>query len=394
MPLRERLFFAALLMVAACIFALPLLVQFWGQNVKVEGEDEFCGLIDRTGKPIAVIRNHDDKFGELHEGRIRLYSPYACSYFDDKGTLVVGNLRASGDFKGGRAVAQDHLQNWGFLGLDGKWLIEPTFESIGNFSEGLAAVKNKDQRWQYIDPDQRIIIAPRFAYACRFADGLAAATDDAKKWGYIDKQGKWRIEQQYSEESDFCGGTAVVTLETPSENGATNTLKVIDTTGRVLLSYAVPLDMRDLTRKAMQGTLADWHDDDPLSYYNLVDGLAVRVQNERFGLTDVTGKWVVPADYKALRRVGKDLYVAKKDENHVGVINGSGCTVVPFDYRAIGDFDGVSGLAKALDREDRSIYITSNGWVAIKNKIHWENVGNFSEGYAAVQSFEKPVVGP
>ena len=185
-----------------------------------------------------------------------------------------------------------------------------------------------------------------------------------------------------------------MTLETPSETGATKTLKVIDTTGRVLLSYAVPLDLRDLTRKAMQGTLADWHDDDPISYYNLVDGLAVRLQNDRFGLTDVNGKWVVPADYEALRRVGKDLYVAKNDKNHVGVINGSGRTVVPFDYQAIGDFDGVSGLAKALDREGSPVYINSNGWLAIKNKIHWKNVGNFSEGYAAVQSFEKRMVGP
>lgn len=72
------------------------------------------------------------------------------------------------------------------------------------------------------------------------------------------------------------------------------------------------------------------------------------------------------------------MYVAKKDENHVGVINGAGRTVVPFDYQAIGDFDGTSGLAKAIDREGKPLYINRSGRVAIKNEIYWEKVGNFS----------------
>lgn len=246
MQLRERLFLAALLLVAACIFALPHLVQYWGENVTVEGDDEFCGLMDKTGKNITTIRNHDDIFGELHEGIIRLYNTNACSYFNDKGALIVGNLQAGNDFEEGRAAAQDRQQKWGFLGLDGKWFIEPQFRDVGRFGEGLVAVKTKGGRWQYIDANQKVVIPPRFASAGRFVDGLSLASEDTKKWGYIDKQGQWRIEQQYSEESDFCGGTAVVTLETPGDNGATNTLKVIDTTGRVLLSYAVPLDLRDL----------------------------------------------------------------------------------------------------------------------------------------------------
>lgn len=73
---------------------------------------------------------------------------------------------------------------------DGKWVIEPQFESANPFTHGLAAVQ-LERRWGYIDPQGNVVIEPRFLYANPFADGLFAPVEEQKNRPfYIDRSGK------------------------------------------------------------------------------------------------------------------------------------------------------------------------------------------------------------
>lgn len=91
---------------------------------------------------------------------------------------------------------------WGFVNLEGKWIIEPRYLSESPFLQERAAVCVQDcgsfeskaqQRWGFIDKAGKTIVEPKFDSVGLFFDGIAEVTegsgDDARR-GWIDRTGK------------------------------------------------------------------------------------------------------------------------------------------------------------------------------------------------------------
>src|SRR5207248_6926734 len=82
----------------------------------------------------------------------------------------------------------------GYINLQGKMVIAPTFNFAWGFSEGLASVWTGDpnnSRAGYIDGEGKFIITPRFLYARAFHEGLAAVELNIGEWAFVNKAGAY-----------------------------------------------------------------------------------------------------------------------------------------------------------------------------------------------------------
>lgn len=81
----------------------------------------------------------------------------------------------------------------GYIGRDGRQVIDFVFTDAGVFGEGLAPAK-KDSLYGFVNRKGEWVIRPRFLLAASFSEGLAAVMlgEDIVdgKWGFINKEGK------------------------------------------------------------------------------------------------------------------------------------------------------------------------------------------------------------
>jgi len=127
-----------------------------------------------------------------------------------------------------KAATHDSISEYGLFGyidLNGQWIIPPMYRGAGKFSEGLACVTLNDfgdatRNFGFIDKNNKLILSYEYqteiwAY---FSDELCPAYiwTDRKSWktlwGYIDKTGEWVIKPQFSIAGNFKDGVAVVEI--------------------------------------------------------------------------------------------------------------------------------------------------------------------------------------
>jgi len=113
----------------------------------------------------------------------------------------------------------------GYVDSSGKFVIKPRYvENAASFSRGLAAFKAGTNysygkaKWGYLDKEGKWAIQPQFDTAGNFAEGLAPVAvfldkkSNREKWGYIDQAGKLQIPAQFDDARDFKRGIARVFL--------------------------------------------------------------------------------------------------------------------------------------------------------------------------------------
>jgi hypothetical protein len=107
--------------------------------------------------------------------------------------------------------------DWGFIDINGSFIIPPTYQYTREFSEGKAAVSpkringkpNKKEYYAFINKDNEIIIPPLFTGAdIRFSDGMCAVFDNG--YGYINTEGQLIIPCDFYLGQHFSEGLAVV----------------------------------------------------------------------------------------------------------------------------------------------------------------------------------------
>jgi hypothetical protein len=158
------------------------------------------------------------------------------------GWLIPPSFLVCSFFREGRAFASRDGVRFGYIGFNGEFTAEPSFERCCPYSEGLAAVL-RNERWGYIDHQGKFAIPAAFdgANATAFRAGRAAACIDGKyglintkgifvaraeyeaigvlvegrarvkldgKWGLVDGEGRRIVECRYDDVGTFDGGIA------------------------------------------------------------------------------------------------------------------------------------------------------------------------------------------
>ncbi|MEO8131655.1 MAG: WG repeat-containing protein [Bryobacteraceae bacterium] len=177
------------------------------------------GYIDKSAK-FVVPAKFDIAYPFAEDlGVVRLAGNYGA--VDRSGNLAVPAIFAGmSQFTDGVAAALINqavgggmvATAWGFVDKEGKYLIQPRFESVTPFGEGLIGVRKLGGAWGYVDIKNQQVITPQFQEVGPFSQGLASAKDKHLRWGFIDKSGKYIIAPQFIAANAFSEGLAAVYL--------------------------------------------------------------------------------------------------------------------------------------------------------------------------------------
>lgn len=209
---------------------------------------------------------------------------------------------------------------WGFVDTSGKLVIAPQFDAVNDFSEGVAAVQ-VNEKWGVIDRQGKWIVQPTLLALEPFSHGLASAHLDGKD-GYIDRAGKWVLAPQFDSAGPFSATTAVV-------RDAAYNYAMIDRSGRVIKRFSRDVRIDDdvsrtgLFRATVSPPTMLVNVDGrrlpfPEHADNYQDGLFIASakvkrgdsEDDIYGLMDTAGKWVLPAQFRSLKRFDDKLAIA------------------------------------------------------------------------------------
>jgi hypothetical protein len=208
---------------------------------------------------------------------------------------------------------------WGYMGVDGQWIMKPLFLYAGKFSDGVAyvelkggygfidktgkilplndslqnyssgyktfsdglgVVRNHDAKFGFIDTNGSLVIACQFDDVTYFTEGMAGIKQNGK-YGYIDKKGTVTVQPQFDLIDAFCDGMARVKLN--------------DKWGFVDKSGAV---------------IAEPQFDD---VWNFSQGLACVQKDDKWGYIDKSGKWAVEPQFTSANPFLDDLAVVMRN---------------------------------------------------------------------------------
>jgi WG containing repeat len=178
--------------------------------VTVKGEQ---GYIDKNGD--FIIEPQFYRCNDFENGLANIMSDiYSTGCFiDEKGNIILKgrNFMVSKYSEGLINCPDDGM--WGYIDINGNFLIPPQYSYAREFAEGVAAVNpkkaNKKKKYGFINKQNEMIIEPKFDGSdIKFSEGFCAVWDDG--YGYINKYGELVIPYDFDLGQHFSDGLAVV----------------------------------------------------------------------------------------------------------------------------------------------------------------------------------------
>ncbi|MEV6521066.1 WG repeat-containing protein [Longispora sp. NPDC051575] len=214
--------------------------------------------------------------------------------------LAVGTFESDGA-GGWVAPAQALDGRWGYLGSDGRWLVEPTLLDAMRLAEGFARFQT-DSGWGFVDGRGTVAVAPTYPEVGYFSEGLAAVrTGDA--FGYVDPTGATVVEGPFHRADAFTSGLAAV------RTGARSPVGFVDRSGTTVIGPR-------------------FQQAHPFS----ADGAAPVRLDGRWGLIDRAGDWIVEPRFEAMEPFNEDglAFCSEPDswENGHRYLDSTGAAVV------------------------------------------------------------------
>lgn len=281
---------------------------------------------------------------------------------------------------------------WGFIDLEGKIVINPQFQQAYNFSEGLALTQNSEGLYGFIDGEGVYQSGePSFSAATYFSEGLAWTVkpfgspscidesgnilftcetcdyvgnyseglalfvkindDNETEFGYLNNKGEIEINAQFSEAGDFKNGLAPVKNK-KGEFG------YINSKGDLKINYQFEYASRfsdNGLAAVSDGKKWGWINTDGTYVCNpqfkggawpIDDDLWIVSDGDRYGLTKNDGKYIVNPQFDEIQVTEPHQYndlLAFRDGKEWGYIDQHGKIVINAQFDDA--FPYVNGLA-------------------------------------------------
>jgi len=307
---------------------------------------------------------------------------------------------------------------WGYIDMEGKYLISPKYESANDFAENLAAVRING-KWGYIDGTGNVIIAAKFQDAHSFMGGMARVRFE-NMWGYINNLGEMVIPPQFDVANDFMEGLALVRNYGKygfiNKNGKFVIEPIFDDAYNfsegcaLVMQYgkwgfvgkepgirelplsaeASPFFSEGLAAIQLRGKygFVDQQGNikiEPQYDYakDFSETLAAVSFNGQYGYMAYSGKFVVLPAFEQAEHFSEGL-AAVKSNGRYGYINTKGSIVIPALYDEAQPFK--NGLAKVKQNNRYGIIDNGGNW-AVAPQYDW--IFDFSEGLAVVESSQR-----
>jgi len=271
---------------------------------------------------------------------------------------------------------------WGYIDMEGNWVIKPQFTSAWRFYSGFARIERGDNAFYidktgeikavnksykvirnfkngyarvkvrkkigFIDTTLNLVIEAAYDEAKYFSEGLFPVQLN-KLWGYIDINSNWVIEPTYEKAYSFHGGVAMVRIE--------EVWYFIDKEGKELTN---PVNYRVVKKFS--------------------DGLTKVQKGEKWGYIDENFRIVIPPEFDA----GKDYtegVISVKSGDKWGYIDRNGNWLQePLFDKAYEFHDGM-----AMAKIKKTWYYIDKNFQIIDWTRKTEPTNSFSNGLARIK---------
>ncbi len=278
----------------------------------------------------------------------------------------------------GATASKRSVPGVGYIGRQGKVVIEPRFQDAESFSEGLAAAKSGGL-WGYIDKTGNWVIKPRFLQAKPFSEGLAAVNIHGA-WGFVDKQGVLVIPARFDAVDSFSDDRALVEIDYRWE--------YLDRSGNAAFKQTFPKarDFSEGLAAACSDQTSQW---------------PPRIQNSwietgcAWGYINPSGQFVITPGFDDALDFSEDLAAVRAGLKW-GYIDRTGKVVIKPRFDEAGRFS--DGLANVSVGKISGAYVLQEGTAFVRcgyidRRGHWafsshvlnNYPGNFSDGLAMVR---------
>lgn len=313
---------------------------------------------------------------------------------------------------------------YGVINSKGKWIIEPTFDSISNFYNGFAdTYKNGKQglidtegklvlnykydfvglvenervlvrtgnHYNFADLKGKLISKTSFSDAEDFSEDLAPVQfNENGKWGYINLYGDLKIDTLFSLAYEFKNGLAEVEIETTDTIVSTNYIVLepkfydcrIDKSGKIIdtIKYIKKKRKFPLIGSANTNTLGklnargDTIMQKKYRAFGYPQGKFMWYKtNGKYGLADTTGTILLKPIYEDLTYFSSNGLALAKQNGKYGYINNMGEIIIDFKFD---DARGFKYDLAPVKINEKWGFIYANGSFKIKPKF--ENIiGHF-----------------
>lgn len=203
-------------------------------------------LVDRSGK---ALYETGLSIHPMAEGGARIQEYVGDrvleGYIDDKGTVTIEPKYLKGtDFLGGKAAVKKAEGVFAIIDPAGKELLEFKAEDVGQPSEQFLAFSKAGKSgglWGYMDMEGKVLIKPSFAEAQPFAAGTAIVGQRQKgivKYGLIDIKGKFILHPKYEKIEALGNGFYAVSRKVGPDAGVRSyPAAIVNSSGKRLTDY-------------------------------------------------------------------------------------------------------------------------------------------------------------
>jgi hypothetical protein len=273
--------------------------------------------------------------------------------------LSFATLLATNAFSQKYLIQAKSTQNdkWGYIDIEGNFVIQPQYDKCYEFSDGLAAVySSKDKEFFFIAANGGKVVTDikgfklidRMGFSLEnFSDGLIPVRYN-DKWGYLNTDGKLAIPAKYDEVQGFGSGHAGVKLGKRA--------LIVNKAGE---------------ETAVEGNIT--------LIRKFSEDLAPFESDDKFGFLDTNGKVVIKAQYESVGYFKNGIAWAKTTDGKVGYMDKTGAWVIEPQFTVGGNFDSESGMARIKTGSEWG-YVNKEGNVLrVKESTVWED---FADGLA------------
>ncbi|AKG35346.1 WG repeat-containing protein [Paenibacillus durus] len=302
----------------------------------------------------------------LHPAPFRLKEGVLWGYIGDNGrTVIEPRFDYAEEFQeNGLAVIQTEGHS-GLINTAGKEVVKPVYAFIGPFEEG-RAVASDTRGYFLIDEKGKPLTGRRYDYLNSLHEGRALfynQTEGKSKYGYLDRDAREAIPAQYEDASDFKDGRALVKVQAGE-------FALIGKKGEVLHTYHYPF------------------------VGNPGDGLLAyqAEENGRYGYIDEEGKPVIKPQFTTALPFSEGravVNIAENYKNAYGLIDKHGTFVIQPSYEYIQQL-GENRVALGTPLKPAEPFRGSSYTIAdaVTGRIlathPLRGVNNYSEGLASV----------